>query len=41
MTSVLDDRISWELPRSTQPWPETILGFNPDPPKLESNMQVA
>ena len=41
MTSVLDDQITWELPRSTQPWLKTIPGFNLDPPELEYNMQVA
>ena len=40
MTSDFDDQITWELPRSSQPWPETIPGSNPDPPKLDSNMQV-
>ena len=36
-----DDQITWELPRSSQPWPETVPSSNPDPPKLDSNMQVA
>ena len=36
-----DDQITWELPRSTQPWPETVPGLNLDPPELDSNMQVA
>ena len=38
---LFDDQIILELPRSTQPWPGTIPGLNPDPPKLDSNMQVA
>ena len=33
--------ITWELPRSTQPWPGTIPSFNLDPPQVGSNMQVA
>ena len=33
MTSVFDDQITWELPRSTQPWPRTVSSFNPDPPR--------
>ena len=36
-----DDKITWEPPRSTQPWPGTVHGLNPDPFELESNMQVA
>ena len=41
MTSHFDDQITWELPRSSQPWPITIRGSNPDPPEFESNMQIA
>ena len=41
MTSDFDDQITWELPRSSQPWPGTIPSSNPDPPELDSNMQVA
>ena len=26
------NRITWELQRSTQPWPEIVPSFNPDPP---------
>ena len=29
-----DDQITWELPRSSQPWPETIPGSHPDPPRV-------
>ena len=36
-----DEQITWELPRSSKPWPGTVTGSNPDPPKLDSNMQVA
>ena len=41
LTSDFDDQITWELPRSSKPWPETVPGSNPDPPELDSNMQVA
>ena len=41
LTSDFDDQITWELPNSSQPWPRTVPGFNPDPPELDSNMQVA
>ena len=41
MTYIFYDQITWELPRSTQPWPKTVPGLNPDPPELDSNMQVA
>ena len=41
MTSDFDDQITWELPRSSQPWPETVHGFILDPLELDSNMQVA
>ena len=41
MTSDFDDQITWELPRSSQPWPKTVPGSNPDPLEMESNMQVA
>ena len=30
----LINQITWELPPSTQPRPETIPSFNPDPPEL-------
>ena len=30
----LDNQITWELPRSTQPWPEPVPGFNMDPPDM-------
>ena len=36
----LDNRITWELPHSTQPWPKTIPILNSDPPEMDSNMQV-
>ena len=41
LTSDFDDQITWELPRSSQPWPRTFTGSNTDPPELDSNMQVA
>ena len=41
MTYDFDDQITWELPHSSQPWSRTIPGSNLDPPKLDSNMQVA
>ena len=41
LSSDFDDQITWDLPHSSQPWPGTIPGSNPDPPKLDSNMQVA
>ena len=30
----IDNRITWELPRSIQPWPETVPSLNLDPPEL-------
>ena len=41
LTVDFDDQITWELPRSFQPWPGTVPGSSPDPPELDSNMQVA
>ena len=41
LTSDFDDQITWEQPRSSQPWPGTIPDSNLDPPELDSNMQVA
>ena len=41
LTSDFDDQITLELPRSSQPWLETIPGSNLDPPELDSNMEVA
>ena len=41
MTSNFDDQITWELSRSSQPWPETVPASNVDPLELDSNMQVA
>ena len=41
LTFDFDDQITWELPRSSQPSSKTIRGSNPDPPELDSNMQVA
>ena len=41
LTSDFDDQITWELTRSSQPWPRTIPGSNLDPPNLDSNMQVS
>ena len=41
MTSDFDDQITWELPHSSQPLPKTVPSSNPDPPELDSNMQVA
>ena len=38
LNSDFDDQITWELPRSSQPWPETVPGSNLDPLELESNM---
>ena len=41
MTSDFDDQITWELPRSSQPRPETVHGFSVDPLEVDSNMRVA
>ena len=30
----IDNQITWKLPRSTQPWPGTVPGFNLDPLEL-------
>ena len=41
MNPIFYDQITWELPCCTQPWPETIPGFNLYPPEMNFNMQVA
>ena len=41
MTSNFDDQITWELPRSSEPWPETVPGSNLDLLDFDSNIQVA
>ena len=40
LTSDFDNQITWELPRSSQPWPKIIPSSNMDPLELDSNMQV-